>query len=107
MQKTQELYAKGYCYGNYWGGGRGAYSSIVFQAETEEELRTKITKAIDDGSIDSGMGYESMLGAIMAIKTWTTVTIDGEQYTNTKTDIQLFGNLSEEDQEFLINCMGE
>ncbi len=105
MEKKVKWFAKGYCYGNYWGGGKGAYKTIMFTGDSEESLKEKITKAIDDGSIDSGMGYESLIGAIMEIKRHTTIDIDGEEYTNTHTDIQMFGDLSEDVQEFLTRTI--
>jgi hypothetical protein len=105
MEKKVKWFAKGYCYGNYWGGGKGAYKTTMFTADSEEALREKISKAIDDGSIDSGMGYESMIGAIMEIRRYTTIEIDGDEYHNNHTDIQMFGDLSESDQDFLMEVI--
>jgi len=45
-------------------------------------LNTKINEALKDGSIDSGMGYESLIGAMMVIEIIETITIDNKEYNN-------------------------
>jgi len=105
MEKKVKWSAKGYCYGNYWGGGKGAYRARNFVSSSKEDLIDQINKAVADGSIDSGMGYESIIGAIMEIRRYTTIEIDGDEYNNNHTDIEMFGDLSESDQDFLMEVI--
>ena len=53
------------------------------------------------------MGYESLIGAIMDITTITTVTIDGKDYINEETETEDFGNLNQEQSEFLERALFE
>jgi len=82
MKKTFKYKAKGNVLGNYWGGGQGSYPTINFEANTIDVLNTKINEALKDGSIDSGMGYESLIGAMMNIEIIETITIDNKEYNN-------------------------
>jgi hypothetical protein len=95
--------AKGIVLGNYWGGGKGGYAAKRIKANTLEELLTIATKMLDDGSLDSGMGYESLIGASLEVSTITTVLINDKEFINTETEIHFIGDLSEEESEFLEN----
>jgi deoxyxylulose-5-phosphate synthase len=95
--------AKGIVLGNYWGGGKGSYTAKRIKANTLEELLTIATKMLDDGSLDSGMGYESLIGASLEVSTITTVLINDKEFINTETEIHFIGDLSEEESEFLEN----
>jgi len=105
MESTKRYKATGIVLGNYWGGGKGSYKAETMLAETKEGLITKINAAIKDGSLDSGMGYESLIGAIMNVTTISSITIDKKWYTNEETEIQLFGDLTEKEQTFLENTL--
>ena len=61
--------SKGLAYGKYWGGGEGAYQAEELTGETKEELLEKANTMLTDGSLDSGMGYESLIGAILDVST--------------------------------------
>ena len=94
----------GYVLGNFWGGGSGAYPTIKLSADTHEELIKQATDALNDGSLDSGMGYESLIGALLTIETIKTVEVDGEEFTRSEFETELIGNLTEQQQDFLIEC---
>jgi len=96
--------AKGIVLGNYWLGGKGGYAAKRINANTLEELLTIATKMLDDGSLDSGMGYESLIGALLEVSTITTVLINDKEFINTETEIHFIGDLSEEESEFLENA---
>jgi hypothetical protein len=91
--------------GNYWGGGRGAYASIK---ETEfdsiEKLLLSAEEHLKDGSLDSGMGYESLIGALLIIETVKSVTIGEDTFINNTEETTLIGDLTEEQQDFLLDC---
>ena len=97
--------AKGLVYGLLWGGGEGTYPSRTIVSSSMSDLTEKIMKGIDDGSLDSGMGYQRLIGAIMQIKTETTVVTDGKDFVNKSYTTEFFGDLSENQQEFLEGQM--
>ena len=102
MEKKCSYKATGHVYGNYWGGGSGGYKSKSYSDDTLEGLRTQITKAVNDGSIDDGMGFEEVLGAMMTVKTITSIEIDGKIFTNSEEEIEFFGDLDEDQQEWML-----
>ena len=96
--------AKGFVLGNYWGGGTGAYPIIELTADTKDELLEKAKVALEDGSIDSGMGYESLIGAILDITVTTSIELEGDNYFNEKFEFDTVGELTDEQYEFLQEC---
>ena len=88
----QTFNSNGIVLGNYWGGGSGSYKATTFHSGiSKEDLINQNEKALENGSLDSGMGYESLIGALIVIQTVSCVEIDGEIYTNKKEE-----DLSEE-----------
>lgn len=100
MKKTEYI-AKGLVYGKLWGGGTGAYPSEVVQAKTLKTLEKKILKGIETGALDSGMGYEELIGAIMNITKITTIEQNGEEYHKKDNELKFYGTLSEKEKNFL------
>lgn len=94
--------SRGLVYGNYWGGGKGAYKARYLEADTKEELIEEANKGLD-GSLDSGMGYESLIGAMLEICKITTIEIDGREFINEEYEIESVGNLTEDEEEFLLS----
>ena len=105
MESLRTYKATGLVFGNYWGGGKGSYKAKKLRSETKEDLIKQINEGIGNGSLDSGMGYESVKGAIMNITTITTITHEGKPYVNEETEIEIFGELSEKEQDFLENAL--
>jgi hypothetical protein len=101
LTETVKYRSSGLVFGNYWGGGRGSYPAVKLSADTKEELIKKATEGLD-GSLDSGMGYESLIGALLNITKITTITYNGKEFTNEETEEEFIGELTEEDQDFLI-----
>lgn len=97
--KTYEI--TGVVYGNLWGGGEGAYPSRPLQGDNLAELTKKAKKMLKDGSLDGGMGYESLNGAYLNIETKTIKTIDGDEFINKKYDDMFIGKLSDKVKDFL------
>ena len=105
MAKTTVVFtSRGLVFGNYWGGGKGAYSAEKLSADTKEELIEEATKKLEDGSLDSGMGYESLIGALLYITKTTTIIHKGKSFVNKETEDEFIGDLTESDQDFLIEC---
>ncbi len=104
MEKKKSFKATGFVLGNYWGGGTGAYPTIGFTADTKEELLEKANVALKDGSIDSGMGYESLIGAVLDITVTTKVELEDENYFNEKFEFDTVGELTDKQYDFLQEC---
>jgi hypothetical protein len=100
--KTLKFKSSGYVYGFLWGGGKGAYPARELQADTKKDLLKQANEGLN-GSLDSGMGYESLIGALLEITTITTVEIEGKPFTNEERDIEFIGKLSDKDKDFLMD----
>lgn len=111
MAKTNELIfektfrsQKGLVVGKMYGGGKGIYPARNFTADTEKELKEKINKAFELGSLDAGMGFEKLVAAGVQIVEVTTVVIDGKKFTNETVknwvtgDEDLFNSMVEEEE---------
>jgi len=94
----------GYVYGNLWGGGKGAYPAEKLEAKTKSGLIRKAEKMLADGSLDSGMGYESLIRALIDIETVEQIEKDGKAYFRSDFDWHFIGKLTEEEMQFLENC---
>ena len=105
MEKV-EYKSTGLVYGNCWGGGRGAYKARCLKADTKEKLIEEAKRGLD-GSLDSGMGYESLIGAMLEICKITIIEIDGREFVNKEYDIETVGNLTEDEEEFLLQNLDQ
>ena len=97
--------ATGIVLGNYWGGGKGSYPTHEINANSLRELNEKIEEQLKSGSLDSGMGFESLIGAAMMIDTIDIRQIDGKRFVAHDYKQVLFGELSEEQQDFLMEAV--
>lgn len=103
MKTTKRFECTGLVFGNYWGGGSGAYKARSLKANSRAKLIKQAIDALNDSSLDSGMGYESLIGAILHVEIIETVVINGEEFSRSDFEIEFIGNLTEEQQEFLYN----
>ena len=103
MKTTIKYKSTGLVYGKYWGGGEGSYPAEKLEADTKEDLLKKANEDLKSGALDSGMGYESLLGALLAITKITTVVINGKSYTNEEEEFEFIGSLSLNQADFLEN----
>lgn len=97
--------AKGYVLGNMWGGGKVAYPTIEIEADTKEEIDVAINESLENGSLDSGMGFESLIGCVMEIETISIVIIDHEEYSRSDYMTESYGELTESQDETLIEII--
>ena len=102
MKATERFESRGLVYGNLWMGGCGAYKAKRLEAKTREELLEQALNGLD-GSLDGGMGFESLIGALLEIKKITTIVVKGKTFTNEEIEDAFIGDLTEEQQEFLQN----
>jgi len=92
---------KGYVLGNYWGGGQGSYPIVNLQTNTQKQLVELAEQKLKDGSLDSGMGYESLIGAKLDIEEYETIILNNKTYNRSEYHTELIGELTEEQAEFL------
>jgi len=95
--------ATGLVYGKYWGGGKGAYKAIQLTGKIKNVMLKNASKDLD--ALDDGMGYEKVLGAIYNIEKTTAIEINKKEYTNREYETVFLGNLTEEQQDFLLKCV--
>ena len=101
--KTTEVWkATGLVYGRNWEFTYNVYPSISFQNDSYEGLIAEANEALANESIDSGMGFESILGAMLNITCTTFIEIEENTFVNYEETIEFIGNLTEEQQEFLL-----
>jgi hypothetical protein len=103
MKKTYR--STGIVLGNLWGGGTGAYPSVGLNGDTRESLIEAATAKLVDGSLDSGMGYEKLIGAVLAIAEIETVEVDSKEYSRSEFELKFIGHLTDEQQAFLLECI--
>ena len=99
-----EFTSRGIVLGNYWGGGTGGYAARVLKGTTKEEIIQQATDGLD-GSLDSGMGYESLIGAVLVITKKTTIEQDGKEFENKESEMVFVGDLTDEQKDFLEYCL--
>ncbi len=102
--ETVKFTSTGIVLGNYWGGGSGAYKSVELFADTKEELLEVATAKLNNGDLDSGMGYESLIGALLNITKKTTIMHKGKPFTNEETETEFIGDLTDSQINFLMEC---
>jgi hypothetical protein len=89
--------SRGFVWGNHWGGSQGGYKAHeLSDYNSIDELIDKAEKRDIDGSLDDGMGFESLEGAVLGIDIIDTREIDGKKFSNTETEIHVIGNVPEE-----------
>lgn len=93
--------SSGIVLGNLWGGGRASYPARELHGKTERELLEKAHSALSDGSLDSGMGYESLIGALLTIEETETRNIGGRVFSHTEYNDIFIGPLTESEKDFL------
>lgn len=85
--------AKGVVIGYTWGGGLAGYASENIVTSTLKNTKSEIKRRIEDGTLDSGFGFETVIGAIMKITRIKTIQMNDGLYTNTRDSIHFFGKV--------------
>jgi len=94
--------ATGIVLGNCWGGGVCGYAANTIKATNRASLVQQIENGIKDGSLDSGMGFESLIGAVMVIDEIDTREIDGKEFIAHDYEDEIFGDVMPEQEDMLI-----
>jgi hypothetical protein len=101
MKKTITYKATGLVLGNTWGGGRGTYATVPLQSDTKEELLAEANRLLVKNTLDNGMGFESLVGAVLSVTKQTIIEVEGDEYINEKYEIEVIGTLSEDEIEWV------
>jgi hypothetical protein len=104
MKKETKFTAHGNVLGKEWGDdmGNGHYYAKVIHADTRSELIKLAEEKLKDGSLDAGADFEKLIGAILVITQTTTVEIDGDSFTNQKSETLFIGDLTDKDKKDLV-----
>ncbi|KKN69810.1 hypothetical protein LCGC14_0437560 [marine sediment metagenome] len=97
--------ATGIVLGNCWGDGVNGYAAETLTDNSITGLHKQILNGIKDGSLDSGMGYESLIGAVMTIETIDSRKIDGKTFIAKEYELKTYGSMTEDQEEMLIEAV--
>ena len=102
-KKERVVYtANGIVVGNLWGGGKGYYPARKYRAKTLSELKKEINSDFKSGGLDSGMGYESLTGALMYVTKHTTIKHGKKDFTNTTTNRMWIGKINKREADKIV-----
>jgi len=48
------------------------------------------------------MGFEKLIGAVLDVTVITTIIFEDKEFTNKETETHIIGNLTEDEEEFLL-----
>lgn len=94
MKKEIKYKSTGYVFGNYWGGGQSSYSAKKLESNKLADLIKQAKDGLN-GSLDSGMGYESLICAMLIITKTTTIKINDKYYHNKKIIVRYVGKITD------------
>ena len=94
--------ATGTVYGKLWGGGEGAYPAVDLHGADKEEMIGNAENQLE--GLDSGMGFEEVLGAVYNIEKIETIVkqSNGKEYSRSDYQSVFIGDLTEEQKDFLL-----
>ena len=100
---VKEYRSTGYVYGKLWGGGEGSYPAFPLSNISRIELIAEAIKGVKEGWLDSGMGYECLLGALLAIEEIETIEVNSKEYSRSEFEIEFIGDLTDTQEKFLLD----
>lgn len=102
LNPTTKVLATGFVYGNHWGGGEGGYPAEKLEGATKEEVIQKAKAGVENGSLDSGMGYESLIGAVLTLHIITRIEVGNRTFENIEYETVTIGELTESQEQLLL-----
>ncbi len=103
MLKTSDIKKQftstGIVFGNCWGGGKCGYAAEQLEADTLQGILDLAKAGVKDGSLDSGMGFESLYAAGLQVTCIETCIIDGKEFEYKETEFHVIGDLTESEEE--------
>lgn len=98
--------ATGIVFGNVCGGGKGTYPcKKLNNYNSINNLIKDAKKMLKDGSLDSGMGFESLIGAGLIIEEFNTLKYNGEEFYNSYNSQFYIGDMNEKELHFLEEAL--
>ena len=94
MDKIVEYSSDGFVWGNLWDYSQGGYEAKRLTASSMKEIVDKAKAMLQDGSLDGGMGYESLIGAVLLITKTEKITINKKVFTHESYQFRIIGKLS-------------
>ena len=95
----------GMVWGKCWGGGKCGYAAEKIEADNLDNAVEQAKKMLKNGSLDSGMGFESLTGACLTAAITDTKIIGGKDYTHTEYEDVEIGELTGNEIEASMNSM--
>lgn len=99
--------SRGVVFGNLWGSGKGSYPAQNLSAMSKQKLISEAKKMLADGTLDAGMGFESLYGAYLVIKITDTKIIKGKEYVHDDYDEVIIGNLTPKEIDWSVKAIYE
>jgi hypothetical protein len=102
MRKTIKYTLKGYVFGSLWGGGKGFYPAVPLYGTNLKKILTDAEKNLNQ--LDSGMGFQEVLGAIYFPTKIETIYINGKEYSNKEyLDNEVIGDIDERNLDYFYD----
>lgn len=107
-ERLVKVVITGFVLGNLWGsgsrGGTGAYPARMIVGDDEKNALEMAENMLQSGQLDSGMGYEHLIGALLYVERKFSITIDGKTYHREEDSEPLFiGELTDAQRDFLLD----
>ena len=94
----------GTVFGKLWGGGAAAYPAIDLKNKTKKGLLQEANQLLKTGGLDSGMGFEELIGAVLYIEAIETIVQNGKEYTRSSHTMHTIGHLTDKQVDFILKC---
>lgn len=104
----KEYIIKGICIGYPWGNNTlYGYESETYKGTDLNILMDKINHDIKNGSIDSGFGFEKVIGAILNKKTIWHLISDNKDFKHEDNEIieSFIEDIKESDKDFFMDFL--
>lgn len=87
-----KYYTEGYVIGDDWYDQRCTYPAERIAADTYDELVRKVNEEFEKGSLDSGFGFQRLVGFELEVYIISTVNINGLEFSRTDWSLTLSKN---------------
>ena len=102
MKATKEKVhynANGVVVGNLWGGGEAWYPARIYGGTNFTLMYSEIKEDFKSGALDSGMGFESLEGAMMVVVKHITIDIKGVSFVNVSSRKMWLGKINKREAQ--------